>query len=80
MGATNRNILGRTPYYVLTGGLAVIFLFPILRAAISSVSPQAATGQTIGMGFGNYTTLFDFGAGAPRFLLNSVVVASSRSR
>ena len=58
MGATNRNILGRTPYYVLTGGLAIIFLFPILWAAVASVSPQAATGQTVGMGFGNYTTLF----------------------
>ena len=55
MGATSRNILGRTPYYVLTGGLAIIFLFPILWAAVASVSPQAATGQTVGFGLGNYT-------------------------
>ena len=69
------DILGRTPYYVLTGGLAIIFLFPILWAAVASVSPQAATGQTVGMGFGNYATLFNFGAGLPRFLFNSLFVA-----
>ncbi len=39
MGATSRDILGGTPYYVLTGGLAIIFLFPILWAAVASVSP-----------------------------------------
>ena len=38
-------ILGRTPYYVLTGGLAIIFLFPLSGACVASVSPQAATGQ-----------------------------------
>ena len=60
---------------MLTGGLAIIFLFPILWAAVASVSPQAATGQTVGVGLGNYTTLFNFGAGLPRFLFNSVFVA-----
>ena len=75
MGVTDANMLGRTPYYVLTGGLAVIFLFPILWAAVASVSPQAATGQTVGIGLGNYATLFNFGAGLPRFLFNSLFVA-----
>jgi len=76
MGGTNsRNLLGQTPYYVLTGGLAIVFLFPILWAAVASVSPQAATGQTVGMGLGNYTTLFNYGAGLPRFVFNSAFVA-----
>lgn len=75
MGATSDAMLGRTPYYVLTGGLAIVFLFPILWAAVASVSPQAATGQTVGVGLGNYATLFHFGAGLPRFLFNSVLVA-----
>ncbi|HXZ15279.1 MAG TPA: carbohydrate ABC transporter permease [Roseiarcus sp.] len=75
MGAASGDVLGRTPYYVLTGGLAIIFLFPIVWAAVASVSPQAATGQTVGVGFGNYTTLFNYGAGLPRFLMNSVFVA-----
>ena len=75
MSMTDRSALGRTPYYVLTGGLAIIFLFPILWAAVASISPQAATGQTVGVGLGNYITLFHYGAGLPRFLLNSVLVA-----
>ena len=65
----------RTPYYVLTGGLAVVFLFPLLWSAIASVSPQPGTAQTVGYGLGNYQTLFEFQAGLPTFLLNSVIVS-----
>jgi multiple sugar transport system permease protein len=65
----------RTPYYVLSGGLAIIFLFPLIWAAISSVSPQAATGQTSGFGLGNYSTLFNFGEGLPQYFLNSIIVS-----
>lgn len=71
----SRGILGRTPYHILTGGLAIIFLFPVLWAVVASVSPQAATGQTVGVGLGNYTTLFNYGAGLPRLLFNSMFVA-----
>jgi len=67
---------GRTPYHVLTGGLAIIFLFPLLWTLLASISPQAASGQVNGMGFGNYTTLFNFGAGLTRFVLNSAFVAA----
>ena len=67
---------GRTPYHVLTGGLAIIFLFPLLWTLLASISPQAASGQVNGMGFGNYTTLFNFGAGLARFVLNSAFVAA----
>ena len=38
---TIRRLLGRTPYYVLTGGLAIIFLFPLVWSVVASVSPQA---------------------------------------
>lgn len=69
--AAEQNSFGRTPYYVLTGGLAIIFLFPLVWATIASVSPQAATGQVNGYGFGNYSTLWVFGAGLPRIFLNS---------
>ena len=67
---------GRTPYHVLTGGLAIIFLFPLLWTLLASISPQASSGQVNGMGFGNYTTLFNFGAGLTRFVLNSAFVAA----
>lgn len=67
--------LSRTPYYVLTGGLAVLFLFPLAWSAIASVSPQPATGQVVGYGFGNYDTLFNFQAGLAQYLFNSAVVS-----
>jgi multiple sugar transport system permease protein len=60
---------------MLTGGLAIIFLFPLLWSLVASVSPQASTGQVNGFGLGNYTTLFNYGAGLVRFLLNSAYVA-----
>jgi multiple sugar transport system permease protein len=66
----------RTPYYVLTGGLAIIFLFPLVWSAVASVSPQPATGQVTGSGFGNYLTLLDFQAGLGTFLLNSTIVSA----
>jgi multiple sugar transport system permease protein len=44
----------RTPFWVLTGGLAVIFLYPLVWTTISSFSPQAGSAQTDGWGFGNY--------------------------
>jgi multiple sugar transport system permease protein len=62
---------GRTPHYVLTGGLAIVFLFPLVWSLVASVSPQAATGQRIGYGLGNYTTLYSFGAGLPKVAFNS---------
>ena len=76
MAATTARVPGfnSTPYYVLTGGLAIIFLFPLAWSLFASMSPQAGTGQTAGFGLGNYTTMFTFGAGLPAFLFNSFVV------
>jgi len=68
-------MLGRTPYYVLTGGLAIIFLFPLLWSAVASVSPQAATAQVMGYGFGNYTTLLGYQSGLGQYALNSVIIS-----
>jgi multiple sugar transport system permease protein len=68
--------LGRTPYFVVAGGLAVIFLFPLLWNAWASVSGQPGTAQESGYGFGNYRTLLDYDAGLWRYLLNSAVVSA----
>ncbi len=65
----------RTPYRILTGGLALIFLFPLVWAAVASVSPQAGTAQTSGWGFGNYETLANYQAGIGQYLLNSAFVS-----
>lgn len=70
-----QSAFGRTPYFVLTGGLAVIFLFPLLWALLASVSPQPLTGQTEGFGPGNYLTLYNYGAGLPQYAFNSFFVA-----
>lgn len=65
----------RTPFYVLTGGLALVFLFPLLWASVASVSPQAGTAQNVGWGFGNYVTLANYQAGVWQYILNSTIVA-----
>jgi multiple sugar transport system permease protein len=65
----------RIAFYVLAGLLAVVFLFPLLWAAVASISPQAATGQVSGYGPGNYVRLFEYGAGLPQYFLNSTIVA-----
>ncbi|GAA4954031.1 carbohydrate ABC transporter permease [Actinoplanes utahensis] len=67
--------MSRTPRYVLTGGLAVLFLAPLLWAAIASVSPQPGTRQIDGWGLGNYQTLANYQAGIGQYLLNSTLVA-----
>jgi multiple sugar transport system permease protein len=65
----------RMPFYVFTGALAVLFLAPMLWAAVASVSPQAGTAQTDGWGFGNYVTLANYQAGIVQYLVNSTVVS-----
>ena len=58
-----------------TGALALLFLFPMLWAAVSSVSPQGGTAQTDGYGFANYETLANYQAGIGQYLLNSTIVS-----
>ena len=65
----------RTPYYVLTGGLAIIFMFPIVWSAISSVSPSAGSNQIYGYGLGNYSTLANTTPGLPTWVFNSVAIS-----
>ena len=65
----------RTPYWVLTAGLAIIFLYPLIWTAISSVSPLAGTNQTDGWGLGNYITLANYQAGIWVYLFNSTFVS-----
>lgn len=67
--------LTRTPYYVVTGGLAILFIFPLVWAGVASVSPQGGTGQTDGWGFGNYVTLLNYQDGIGQYFGNSVIVS-----
>jgi multiple sugar transport system permease protein len=68
-------VVGRTPFYVLTGGLAIIFLYPIIWTSVSSVSPQPGSNQVDGYGLGNYETLVSYQAGVWHYLGNSVVIS-----
>ncbi|MEV8230232.1 carbohydrate ABC transporter permease [Streptomyces sp. NPDC079167] len=70
-----RTGLGSTPYYVVAGGLAVLFLFPLVWSAWASVSPSAGTSQDSGYGLGNYRALLDYDAGLWRYLANSALVS-----
>jgi multiple sugar transport system permease protein len=63
------------PFVVFTGALAIIFLYPLVWTAVSSVSPQAGSSQTEGWGFGNYASLANFQAGVWVYLGNSLFVS-----
>jgi multiple sugar transport system permease protein len=70
-----RRAIGRTSYYVAAGGLAIMFLLPLVWTTVASVSPHGATAQQIGYGLGNYRTLISYDAGLAQYLWNSTVVA-----
>jgi multiple sugar transport system permease protein len=74
-GTVVGGLLLRTPFWVFTGALAVIFLFPVVWTAVSSVSPQAGTSQSNGWGLGNYASLEHYQAGVWRYLANSAFVS-----
>jgi multiple sugar transport system permease protein len=65
----------RTPYWVFTGALAVIFLYPLVWTGVASVSPHAGTSQVDGWGFGNYRALGEYQAGIWQYLANSAFVS-----
>ncbi|NEE01814.1 carbohydrate ABC transporter permease [Phytoactinopolyspora halotolerans] len=70
-----QHTLGRTPYYVVAGGLAIMFLVPLVWTTVASVSPHSATAQQVGYGLGNYRTLWDYDAGLLQYLWNSTFVS-----
>ncbi|AEG43575.1 carbohydrate ABC transporter permease [Isoptericola variabilis] len=65
----------RTPYWVFTTALAVVFVYPLVWAGVASVSPQPGSSQVGGWGLGNYAALVDYQAGLWQYLLNSTIVA-----
>ena len=55
--------------------LALIFIAPLIWVIVSSFSPQPGSAQTDGWGINNYVTLFNYQAGLPVYLFNSVVIS-----
>lgn len=70
-----RQVIGRTSYYVAAGGLAIMFLLPLVWTTVASVSPHGFTAQQVGYGLGNYRNLVAYDAGLPQYLWNSTFVA-----
>jgi len=71
----NASEWSRIPFWVFTGGLAILFIFPIAWAMFASVSGQAGSAQLDGYGIENYRTLVEFGAGLPLYFFNSALLA-----
>ena len=67
--------LKSTPYYVLSGALAIVFLFPLAWAAFASVSGTPGSTQVTGFGPGNYQTLFAWNNGLPTYFFNTVILS-----
>ena len=65
----------KMPFWVFTAALAIIFLYPLVWTAVSSVSPLAGTNQTDGWGFGNYATLGKYQDGILQYIANSALVS-----
>ncbi|MEQ6899177.1 carbohydrate ABC transporter permease [Microbacterium sp. KR10-403] len=63
------------PFWVLTTALAIIFLYPLIWTAVSSVAPKAGTSQVDGWGLGNYAALAHYQAGIWVYLFNSLFVS-----
>ena len=65
----------RMPAWAFQGALVVLFAFPLVWAAVASVSPQAGSNQVHGWGFGNYRTLAHYQDGIGAYLVNSLIVS-----
>jgi len=63
------------PYWLLTTALAILFLYPLIWTAVSSVQGRPGTSQAEGWGFGNYIALANYQAGIWVYLGNSLFVS-----
>ena len=75
MATSLRELVAVPSQRVLTGALALIFVFPLVWAAVASVAPQPGTAQVDGWGLGNYARLAGYQAGLAQYLLNSVLIS-----
>jgi multiple sugar transport system permease protein len=71
----SRPLLATSSKRILTGALALLFLFPLVWAAVASVAPQPGTAQVDGWGLGNYARLAGYQAGLTQYLINSVLIS-----
>ncbi|GAA5200561.1 carbohydrate ABC transporter permease [Rugosimonospora acidiphila] len=70
-----KSVASQSVYYLLTTVMVVVFIIPLVWAVVSSVSPSPGTAQIHGYGFKNYETLFSYGYGLPKYLMNSLIIS-----
>jgi multiple sugar transport system permease protein len=67
---------GSTAFYTSGVVLSVLFAFPLLWGAYSSVKGQPGSSQETGFGFDNYAAMAHFGEGVWTYLGNSAAVSA----
>lgn len=81
MRATPRRAVASASFHVVSGALAIVFLFPLVWAVINSVKTPAEANQAPptlipkSFSLGNFETLMNYGVGLPTYFLNSIVVS-----
>lgn len=81
MRTTPRRAVASASFHVVSGALAIVFLFPLVWAVINSVKTPAEANQAPptlipkSFSLGNFETLMNYGVGLPTYFLNSIVVS-----
>lgn len=81
MRTTPRRVAASTSFHIVSGALAIAFLFPLVWAVINSVKTPAEANQAPptlipkSFSLGNFETLMNYGVGLPTYFWNSIVVS-----
>jgi multiple sugar transport system permease protein len=81
MRTTPRRAAASASFHIVSGALAIVFLFPLVWAVINSVKTPAEANQAPptlipkSFSFGNFDTLMNYGVGLPTYFWNSIVVS-----
>jgi len=81
MRTTPRRAAASASFHIVSGALAIVFLFPLVWAVINSVKTPAEANQAPptlipkSFSLGNFDTLMNYGVGLPTYFWNSVVVS-----
>jgi len=81
MRTTPRRAAASASFHIVSGALAIVFLFPLVWAVINSVKTPAEANQAPptlipkSFSLGNFETLMNYGVGLPTYFWNSVVVS-----
>ena len=67
---------GQAAFYTSGVVLSLLFAFPLLWGAYSSVKGQPGSSQETGFGFDNYAAMARFGEGVGTYLFNSAAVSA----